>query len=157
MLRQAAGLVVLDVPSVFDDTYFETVAAADQLVLVARQDVPSVQATKLLIEGLRERKLPDPTLVLNYYTPGHEMFTVAGLRTRLGVHEVHALHPDPDGVRRAANAGKLLRDCAPSSPVVRDVHHLAVGLLRRAGVPVHEDRHTVWNWVREKLGLHAVV
>lgn len=156
LLRQVAGFAVLDVPSTFDAEYFEVVGAADRLVLVARQDVPCVQAAKLLVEGLRERRLPDPVLLINVYDPSHELFTLDRIRERLGLREVHAIHSDSDGVRTAANVGKPLRELDFTSPAVKDLHRVAVELLRDAGIPIHETRPTLWKWVREKLGLGGI-
>ncbi|QJW95440.1 AAA family ATPase [Frigoriglobus tundricola] len=156
LLRQTAGFVVLDVPATFDAEYFEVVGAADRLVLVARQDVPCVQAAKLLVEGLRERGLPDPVLLLNAFDPSRELFSLARTRERLGLRDVYPVHPDPAGARAAANVGKPMRELNSASPAVRDLHRVAVELLRDAGVPVHEARPTVWNWVRGKFGLGGV-
>ncbi|HEY1190424.1 MAG TPA: hypothetical protein VGE74_22510 [Gemmata sp.] len=151
-LRQLAGLVVLDVPATFDGEYFEVVGAADQLVLVARQDVPSMQATKLLIEGLRERNLPDPIILISAYDASQELLTTARIRERLGLDAVYAVHADPNGVRNAANSGKPLGQVCPSGPATKDLHHIAAELLRAAGAPVHEPRRSVWGWVRDKFG-----
>ncbi|VTR91332.1 Uncharacterized protein OS=Isosphaera pallida (strain ATCC 43644 / DSM 9630 / IS1B) GN=Isop_3714 PE=4 SV=1: AAA_31 [Gemmata massiliana] len=155
LLRQVAGFAVLDVPATFDAEYFEIVGEADRLVLVLRQDVPSVQAAKLLIEGLRERNLPDPVLLVNEYEPGRDQFTLARIRERLGTNSVYAVHPDADGVRAAANEGKPLGAVRPTGHATRDLHHIAVELLRTTGVPLQETRPTVWKWVREKFGLGA--
>src|SRR5580700_3322213 len=47
-LRQLADVVVLDVPCTYDAIYFDTLAAADQVVLVGEQKVPSIRSLQMV-------------------------------------------------------------------------------------------------------------
>lgn len=154
-LRQLAGFVFLDLPCAFDDEYFESVSLADDLIVVARQDVPSVQAARLLVETLRGRGLPEPVLLLNQYEPDRVAFAPERVGELVGVRRVAPVRADPEGVRSAANAGKFLRAECPHSPVVRDLQRAAAALVGVSGVQLDEPRSGVWKWVRGKLGLDS--
>lgn len=152
LLRQVASFVVIDMPSSFDAEHFEILSLVDDLVLVARQDVPSVQAAQLVVGGLRERGLPDPTLLLNMYESDRDAFSTKRIAELLELRRVFPVHADLTGIRAAANRGEPLAAIHPKSDTVRDLHPVAKQLLHTAGVPVHEDRRTLWGWFRERFG-----
>ena len=46
------SVALFDVPCTYDDMYFETLAIADQVVLVGEQKIPSIRTLKLVCEAL---------------------------------------------------------------------------------------------------------
>ena len=51
-LKLIADVVVLDVPCTYDDIYFETLAAANQAILIGEQKLPSIRALKMVREAI---------------------------------------------------------------------------------------------------------
>ncbi len=148
LLRQAAAFVVVDLPYTFDPQYFEALAGADEVVLVVRQDVPAIQAAKLLAAALAERGLPAPRVVVNRYERGHEALDAARIGELLHGRKVYPVAADTVGLRAAADAGKPLRDVAPRSPMVADLRAAATDLLEEVGFHPHLPRRTLWERAR---------
>lgn len=151
LLRQTAAFVVIDLPYTFDPHYFEVMAAADDVLLVVRQEVPAIQAARLLMQTLAERGLPAPKLVVNRYDREHPALDVEAIGERLRCKAVYPVAPDADGWRAAADAGRPLREVVPASPTVQDLRAIAAGLLESAGIHPHLPRRTLWDRARTFL------
>lgn len=147
LLRHLGVFVVLDLAYTYDPQYFEAVAAADHLVLVGRQDVPAVHAAKVLVGALADHGTTRPVLVLNEYDADRTEFGTVKLKDVLGVPAVYSVAHDRDAARRAANAGRPIREVDPHSPIVRDVRALGDVFLAAAGLTrqPHDARH---GWAR---------
>src|SRR5262249_47317955 len=65
-LRQLADVVVLDVPCTYDAIYFDTLMAADSVVLVGEQKVPSIRSLQMVHESMGDKQ---HMLLLNRYDP----------------------------------------------------------------------------------------
>src|SRR6185312_11912944 len=103
--RRLAPLVILDVPSTFDDLQFQTLAVADQVVLVGAQTVASVRTLKLLRDTLeREEGIAGMRLVINRYEPSLPGFSAERLADLLGT-PVLTVANDYPAVMSAVNAG----------------------------------------------------
>lgn len=150
-LRQQANFVVVDMPYTFDPHYFEALANADRILLIARQDVPAIESAKLLKEAIAERGFPAPDLILNRYDSGRAEFTCTRLGELLRFGSVFPVAADDTGYRAAANNGRPLRDVVPTSPAVYDTRAVAVALLHAAGIPPHVPRRTLWDRARTFL------
>jgi pilus assembly protein CpaE len=129
LCRRLAAVVVLDVPAGFDDLQFETLALADQVVLVGVQSVSSVRTLKMVRETLeREEGLRGVRLVVNRYEASMPGFSAARLAELLQVPQVHTVANDYPSVMSALNHGKPLQLAAPHSRVLADVRGLAASL-----------------------------
>jgi len=137
MLRQMSSFVIVDMPYTFDPHYFETLAAADRVLLVARQDVPAIQAAKLIKHTLIERGISPPGLVLNQYDSHRASFTCDAISKLLQVDQVFPIATDSTGHQAAVNAGRPLREVVPSSHAVTDVRAIATSILEAAGIHPH--------------------
>lgn len=151
MLRQVATFVVVDMPYTFDPHYFETLAAADMVYLVARQDVPAIQAAKLIKQTLVERGVQQPQLVLNQFDQDQTAFSCEAIGQLLQTERVYPIAGDPTGVRLAANAGKPLRQIVPSSLTVTHIRAMALAILETTGIHPHLPRVTLWDRIRTLL------
>ena len=128
--RRLAEVVILDVPCTFDALYFETLAAADQIVLVAEQKVLSMRTLKLLRDALARSPAPRPQhLVINRYDPKLPGLSVAELERLLDVPKMQTISNDGTAVNAALNHGRPLRLETPHSPVLADLDALARTLL----------------------------
>lgn len=133
LCRRLASVVVLDVPCAFDDLQFETLALADQVVLVGVQSISSVRTLKMVRDTLeREEGLRGQRLVINRYEPAMPGFSAARLAELLREPQVHTVANDYPSVMSALNHGKPLQLAARHSRVLKDVRALAESL---AGMP----------------------
>lgn len=128
-MRQLADVVVLDVPCTYDRFYFDILNAADEIVLIAEQKVPSIRALQMISSNLAHKV---PHLVLNRYDPAIKGFGVARLMDLLRVPRILTVANDYEAVSSAINKGKLLRLEAPRSKVVADVQAIAKALTPAA-------------------------
>jgi Flp pilus assembly CpaE family ATPase len=128
--RQLAGVLVLDLPSSFDDVYFATLEMAHHVVLVGQQDINSLRGLRLLNETLTNRGAASvPHVVLNRFNPSFIDFRVEAIQRTSGWERISTVANDYKGVSTAANHGMVLRDAAPSSPALADIRTLAHEIL----------------------------
>ncbi len=137
--RSLAGVALFDVPCTYDDMYFETLAIADQVVLVGEQKIPSIRTLKLVCEALSRidgaRKLH---IIINRYDPRMPGFGADRLKALLEVPDILTVCNDYASVMASINHGRPLRQEAPRSPALADlnrvVHTLLAGQDRPAPV-----------------------
>jgi pilus assembly protein CpaE len=120
--RSMANVALFDVPCTYDDMYFETLAIADQVVLVGEQKIPSIRTLKLVCEALSRidgaRKLH---IIINRYDPRMPGFGADRLKTLLEVPEILTVCNDYASVMASINHGRPLRQEAPRSPALHDL------------------------------------
>lgn len=121
LASRLADVVVLDVPCTFDEQYFKLLAAADSVVLVTQQTVPSIRGAQLVCEAL-----PDaPTLILiNRYDRKLAGLSAERLGELLKCPGLATVANDA-AVGVAGDQGKLLRLHAPRSRALADIVKLA--------------------------------
>jgi pilus assembly protein CpaE len=154
--KRLAELVVLDVPSTYDNLYFNILTAADQVVLVAEQRVPSIRAVKLICDRLAcETTFATPHLVINRYNPRLKGFTLDELAKLLSVSRLSGIASDEAAVTAAVNNGRPLRQEAPQSRALADIDALgeilAVG--ERIAQPSYEKNGNVFGRLVRAFGL----
>lgn len=125
LLRQLADVVVLDVPCTYDHLYFETLAAADEVVLVAEQRVPSIRSLQIISTNLSHKR---PKLLINRYDANMKGFGSQRLKELLQVPELLTISNDYEAVSTAINHGRPLRLEAPKTKVLADIDQLATRL-----------------------------
>ena len=130
LLRTCSTVTVVDMPYTFDELYFETLAVADAVVVVAQQNVPAVGALTLLRDTLRQR---NPGLamfpVINRFQPSLPEFSLRRLRDLLHEPNLLTVAEDGEGFRTALNNGQPLRVAASRSRALADIDRLASALL----------------------------
>ncbi|HMP02283.1 MAG TPA: AAA family ATPase [Gemmatales bacterium] len=150
-LQQICDVVVLDVPCTYDSLYFETLAAADRVVLVAEQKVPSIRSMQIISNNLLHKK---PFLLLNRYDANVKGFGVTRLKELLQVSDLLTIQNDYEAVSNAINHGKPLRQEAPRSRVLQDLDALAQRLLPvDAGRAAAAEGTTMMGGLMRALGL----
>jgi pilus assembly protein CpaE len=128
-VRHLADVVVLDVPSTLDYQQLDVLRAADNVVLVAEQTVPSLSMTiEMLQLGLRAHS---PSIVINRYDASLEGLDVGHLRQVLGIDDVRTVINDSAGFHTARNQGQPLRLASPKSKAISDIDAIAEHLLRK--------------------------
>lgn len=128
--RTLAKVAVFDVPCTYDDMYFETLAVADQVVLVGEQKIPSIRTLKLVCEALSRidgaRKLH---IIINRYDPRMPGFGADRLKSLLEVNDLLTVSNDYASVMASINHGRPLRQESPRSPALADIHRIVDRLL----------------------------
>ncbi len=155
-VKQLADVVVLDVPSNHHDAHVETFAAADHVVLVAEQAVPSLRALDFVAKKLNQQANSKPqTLVINRYNPTKAGFSVGHLHRLLQTPELVTVRNDYAAVSAAVNEGRPLRLQAPRSPVLADIESLARTLIlpRLAHAPQSAQPSFFRRFLRALFGL----
>jgi pilus assembly protein CpaE len=124
LTQNMSSWLVLDVPGTFDDLYFRTVSAADQVILVADQTVASLRGAQMVCATLRERH---PIVVINRYKHNGGGINLDGIRAFLPECDIHTLANDPT-VIKLMNCGKVLSLQSQNSPVLADIDALVLKL-----------------------------
>jgi len=128
-LQQVAAVSVVDVPSVFDDATFAILEAADDILLVASMDIPSIKNLKVGMQAYDLAGLVGPKLRL--------VLNRANAQVKLDPREVERVlgipveFPVPYdlAVPVAVNAGQPVVVHAPRSAAARAFDHVARTLL----------------------------
>lgn len=129
-LRQLARVVIVDMPSRFDGIYFEALALASRVVLVADQKVPSLHALRLVLDSLAQKEIvAAKTVVINRYDSRNEAFRLERLEELLRPEHLLTIANDYPHCVAAANGGRALRDVAPHCQALADIDRLAAVVL----------------------------
>jgi pilus assembly protein CpaE len=138
-LRRLCRVVMLDVPCTNDDVYMQTLSAADHVVLVAEQNLPSLRSLRLMLDMLGRTNLSETPLdgkpihlVVNRYNYKSAEYSLARLEELLQVKKLYTVANDYPSVNAALNHGKPLKKHAPRSRVVSDLEKI-VGVLLNHG------------------------
>jgi pilus assembly protein CpaE len=147
-----ADVVVLDVPSTMDNQQLELLNAADKVVLVAEQTVPSLQLTiEILQLGLRAHS---PSIVINRYDSSLEGFDVGHIRGVLGIDDVRTVVNDNVGFHAARNQGQPLRLASPKSKAIKDIDVIAENLLStKHACKANKPREGIIGRLTQMLGM----
>ena len=127
-LQGISGFVVVDVPTSFDDTSLAVLEAADDVLLVASMDIPSVKNLKIGMQALDLMAIAGPKLKL--------VLNRANAQVKLDVREVEhvlwlrAAFPVPYdiAVPLSINAGVPVVIHEPRSAASRAFEHIADSL-----------------------------
>jgi pilus assembly protein CpaE len=137
LCKQLAGTVVVDVPCLYDDLYFEVLWAADRVVLIAEQSIPAVRTTRMILDAVERAKTVKAVyIVLNRYDSGIPAMSAKNIAETLGGVEVATIPNDYARVMQCASEGRSLRAADPGSPVAHAIRSLAGELL---GLPMASE------------------
>jgi len=128
-LQAFCGQVVVDTPTVFDDSILALLESADEILLVGGMDIPSVKNLKIGMQALDLAAIVGPKL--------HLVLNRANTQVKLDVREIEqvlglrAEFPIPSdiAVPISVNAGQPVVEQDPKSPATRAMEHIAVTLL----------------------------
>jgi pilus assembly protein CpaE len=130
--RRLSEVVVLDVPCTNDEAYVQTLSAANHLVLVAEQNLPSLRSLRLVLEMLARLDLKGGArrdmqleVVLNRYDPKSRDFELAQLKELMGVPDMMTVANDYASIKAALNSGVPLRMEVPRSKALANIGELA--------------------------------
>jgi pilus assembly protein CpaE len=140
--RSLSNIALFDVPCTYDDLYFETLAVADQVVLVGEQKIPSIRTLKLVCEALsRLDGVRELHIIINRYDPRIPGFGADRLKALLEVPELLTVCNDYAAVMASINHGRPLRQEAPRSPALADLNRVVQALLGAPEAPAAAKGH----------------
>jgi pilus assembly protein CpaE len=128
-LQSFCAHVIVDTPTVFDDSILALIEAADEVLLVGGMDIPSVKNLKIGMQALDLAAIAGPKLRL--------VLNRANTQVKLDVREIEqvlgmrAEFPIPSdiAVPISVNAGQPVVEFDPKSPATRAMGHIADVLL----------------------------
>ena len=130
--RRLSQMVVVDVPSEFDDVFFGTLGSAHHIVLVCNQSLASVRTVKMVHEALlRMDGVPRPVVLINRFDSRNKAFSRSTLLRCLPGLDLVSVAYDP-AIMQATDTGMPLRKSNPHAPALKDLDELADSLNRQS-------------------------
>jgi pilus assembly protein CpaE len=118
--RHLSTWVVLDMPSTYDELYFRSLTAADQIVLVAEQSVAAIRGAQLVCETLGKQR---PMVAIDRYNAKTSGLSAESIQKFIPGCEICTLTNDP-AVGASTNSGLPLYLYSQHSPVLNDLYTL---------------------------------
>lgn len=133
-LSSIAPWTVLDVPHYWSGWTKRVLSSADEVIIVASPDLPSLRNAKNMIETLQAARPNDkpPQIILNMVgVPRRPEITVNEFAKAMGIEPIAAIPFEPKLFGLAANNGQMLGEVDPSSRIVEIIEDLGTTLVRR--------------------------
>ena len=119
VVRLSSPLVVVDCPNMWAPWIKYTLLSADEIVVTATPELPSLRNAKSLIDFLKQQRPNDraPKLVINQVgVPKRPEIPVADFIKALGIENAAAVLPyDPQSFGTAQGNGQMVAEVAPKS------------------------------------------
>ena len=149
LARAQFPTTILDIPHTWTSWARSALVAADQVIVVAEQDLANLKGAKAIIDFLKKARPNDPypKLVLNRVgTPKRPEVDHADFAKALQVDLLARVGYDPQAFGVALNAGQPLAESAPRAPAVGVIDDIAEFLMNRSGEPVrpHKRRRSLF-------------
>jgi pilus assembly protein CpaE len=130
LTRELASTIFLDVPSTLDDHFFQVLSAADKIVLIAEQKIPSLRSLQVVCDVLDEMQPARPrVVVVNRYNPSIPGMNIKKLEEVLKSTGFQTIGNDYLAMSATIDHGRPLRVEAPRSRVLADIIALAYVLF----------------------------
>ncbi|MBG1233956.1 AAA family ATPase [Aestuariivirga litoralis] len=132
VLRQAAPVIVLDVPNAWSPWVKHTLLNADEIVVTATPELPSLRNTKNILDLLKPARPNDrqPLLVLNQVgMPKRPEIPASEFAKALGLEPVASIPHDPQTFGLAQGNGQMILEVAPKSKSAELLGHLSERLV----------------------------
>ena len=126
--QRSAPIVTLDVPHVWNGWTKNTLARADEVVIVASPELANLRNTKNLVDTLRKLRPNDfaPRLVLNQVgMPKRPEISPADFADPLDLEPSAIIPFDPQLFGNASNSGRMLAETDASNAIVATLSDLA--------------------------------
>ena len=135
-VRQAAPVIIVDVPNTWAPWVKHTLMAADDIYLTATPELPSLRNAKNLLDLLKVGRPNDrqPRLILNQVgIPKRPEIPVADFAKALGLEPTAIIPHDPQSFGLAQGNGQMIFEVAPkskSAEVLGELSNLVAGINR---------------------------
>ena len=147
--QRVADVLVLDVPWTGDEHFLQVLSAANHVVLVAEQNLPSLRSLRLVLDMLNRSKLnagnggPSVELVINRYDARSKDFPLERVKDVLETPVLTTVTNDYPSVNAAVNRGVPLRVGALRSKALADIVGLTSKLFGTTELTAKKD--SGWN------------
>jgi pilus assembly protein CpaE len=131
VVRASAPLVMVDVPNMWAPWIKNTLLNADEIVITATPELPSLRNAKNLMDLLRAQRPNDrvPHLIINQVgVPKRPEIAPADFAKALGVEPLAVIPHDPASFGLAQGNGQMLFEVAPKSKAAEILGNLAPAL-----------------------------
>lgn len=143
VVQRTAPLIVLDVPHTWNAWTRDTLAQADEVVLVATPELANLRNTKNLVDTLKRMRPNDspPKLILNQVgIPKRPEIEPADFSGPLDLDPIAIIPFDPQLFGTAANNGRMLGEMDASHAVSHTVNEIAHILTGRMEIRKKENK-----------------
>jgi Flp pilus assembly CpaE family ATPase len=120
----------------------KTLSAANHVVLVAEQNLPSLRSLRLVLEMLARIDFKNEArgemqleVVLNRYDPKSQEFELKQLKELLKIQQMSTVANDYASIKAAVNRGVPLRTEVPRSRALADIDGLAKKIMGPVETP----------------------
>ena len=141
VVRQAAPMIIVDVPNMWAPWVKYTLMNADEIIITATPELPSLRNAKNLIDLLKVGRPNDrlPRLVLNQVgVPKRPEIPAADFAKALGLVPSAIIPHDPQSFGLAQGNGQMLFEVAPkakATEMIEDLANQLAGISRVAAKP----------------------
>jgi len=145
IVRQAAPMIVVDVPNIWAPWVKYTLLNADEIVITATPELPSLRNAKNLVDLLKVGRPNDrqPRLVLNQVgVPKRPEIPAADFAKALGLTPSAVVPHDPQSFGLAQGNGQMMFEVAPKAKATEVLGQLAE-VLTGAHKPAKVSRFTL--------------
>ena len=128
VVRQAAPMIIVDVPNMWAPWVKYTLMNADEIIITATPELPSLRNAKNLIDLLKVGRPNDrlPRLVLNQVgVPKRPEIPAADFAKALGLVPSAIIPHDPQSFGLAQGNGQMLFEVAPKAKATEMIEELA--------------------------------
>src|SRR6202012_3241968 len=142
-VRQSTPCVVIDLPHAWTSWMKACLIAADEIVIAATPDLPSLRNAKNIIELVKNSRPNDkpPRLVINQAgTPRRPEIPTKDFAETMGTEPLAIMPVDPSLFGQAGNNGQMLIEVQPKAPSSEAVRRLARALTGRTASAVNEKQ-----------------
>jgi pilus assembly protein CpaE len=127
-VRLSSPMIIVDVPNMWAPWIKYTLLNADEVIITATPELPSLRNAKSMIDLLRSQRPNDkpPKLVLNQTgVPKRPEIPAAEFAKALGITPTATIPYDPQTFGTAQGNGQMLHEVAPKSKAAEAVQQLA--------------------------------
>ena len=145
IVRHSAPLIAVDVPNLWAPWVKQTLLGADDVVITATPELPSLRNAKNLIDMLKAGRPHDrqPRLILNQVgVPKRPEIPAAEFGKALGIEPSAIIPHDPQSFGLAQGNGQMVFEVAPkskSAEVLGDLSELIAGAQPKVAKPAKFD------------------
>ena len=128
VVRHAAPLVVVDVPNLWAPWVKYTLLSADEIIITATPELPSLRNAKNLVDLLKASRPHDrmPRLVLNQVgVPKRPEIPASDFGKALGIQPTAVIPHDPQSFGLAQGNGQMVFEVAPKSKSAELMYNLS--------------------------------
>jgi pilus assembly protein CpaE len=139
IVRSSAPLVVVDVPNLWAPWIKHTLLNADEIIVTATPELPSLRNAKNLIDLLKGSRSNDkpPKLILNQVgIPKRPEISAADFGKALGVQPMAVIPHDPASFGLAQGNGQMLFEVAPKAKATEIIADIAASITGQSNIPV---------------------